>query len=557
MRRDLKRLADETFDTVILGGGVYGLSAAWACALRGLRVAVVERGDFGAATSCGSLKLVHGGLRYLQHLDFVRMRVSIAERRHMLRMAPHLVHPLAFLVPCYGHGIRGPEAMRMAMLANDAISADRNRGLIDPQKHIPGGRLVSSDECARRLPGVDRHGLRGAALFHDAQMYNSERLTLAFGLSAAERGAALGNHLEAVGFEHDGSRIAAARVRDRVGGAEFALRGRVFLNMTGPWCDILLQRLRGPESDRSVRRSKGIQLVVRELSRDFAFGAESRERDKTALIARGGRSFFCTPWRGRSIIGTTDTLFVGDPDRYGVSEEDIESFLRDFDAAFPAAGLERKDVTYWCGGLRPLGDIDADPDHAKASHKYDFIDHARRGGPENLVTVVGVKYTVCRALAEQAAACAAAKLGGRAAEPGTAAARLSGGEVDDFRAFLREAETRAEGGAAVGRHLAYNYGSRMNAVLALARADPSLGRPLAGSDEVLRAEVVYAVREEAAVRLADVVLRRTDLGTLGHPGVRALEECADLMAAELGWTPERRAAELAAIETAFRPQAEA
>ena len=554
MQRALNRLADETFDVVVIGGGVYGLSTAWAAALRGLRVALVERGDFGAATSSGSLKLIHGGLRYLQHLDFVRMRISIRERRLMLRLAPHLVHPLAFVVPCYGYGIRGPEAMGAAMLANDVISADRNLGQPDPDRRIPNGKLLKPAQCLQYLPRIPAAGLRGAALFYDAQMHSSERLSLAFGLSAAAEGAALANYAEATGFEYasDGS-LAVVKVRDTLGGAEFAVRGKVFVNMTGPWCDILLHRLRSPETDRTVRRSKGIQLIVRPLSEGVAFGVETRQKDKTALIARGGRSFFVTPWRGASIIGTTDTLYEGDPDGYGVSEAEIADFLREFNEAWPAAELRRADVQYWCGGLRPLGDVDADPDHVKASHKYEFIDHARRGGPANLISVVGVKYTVCRAIAEQAAAAAAGKLGGTVRPGRTAEARLHGGDIDDFAGFERAALARPGADPAVTRHLAQLYGTAMDGVLKLAASAPALGEKIAGSAEVLRAEVVRAVREEMALKLSDVVLRRTDLGTLGHPGRPALEDAAALMGAELGWSDEHRNAEIAELEAVYRP----
>lgn len=562
MQRDPANLANETFDVVVIGGGVYGLATSWACALRGLRTAVVERHDFGAATSSGSLKLIHGGLRYLQHLDLVRMRISIGERRHMLRMAPHLVFPLPFLIPCYGHGMRGPEALRLAMAANDIISADRNRTLPDASKHIPNGRSVSPEVCAQLLPGVRREGLRGAGIFYDAQMHSAERLTLAFGLAASDAGAVLANYTEAMSFERagfaadDSAPLAAVRVRDHLTGEEYAVRGNTFINMTGPWCDILLHRLRGPEPGRIVRRSKGIQLIVRDLNCPMAFAAESRQRDKTAVIARGGRSFFSTPWRGAHIIGTTDALFEGDPDSYGITEEDIARFLAEFNEAYPAAALMRADVKSWCGGLRPLGDVDADPDHCKASHQYDFIDHAHRGGPHNLITVVGVKYTICRTLAERAAALAEKKCGRTPlrAEP-TATARLAGGDLDDFPSFEREQTALADGDTVLGAHLARNYGTRAKEIWGLARATPEWRERITGAPEVIRAEIVHAVREECAVHLGDAVFRRTDLGSLGHPGRAALEEAAALMADELKWSPDRVAAELAQTERAFSAQA--
>lgn len=543
MKRDLARLDNESFDLVIIGGGVYGLSAAWDAALRGLKVAVLEKGDFGAATSSGSLKLIHGGLRYLQHLNFARMRMSINERRRMLRIAPHLVHPLEFVMPCYGHAMKGPEAMRLALLFNDAMSFDRNRGL-DRAHAIPGGRTLSPAECLERLPGIRREGLTGGAVFHDAQMYNSERLTLAFGLSAAERGAALANYAEVTGFHVEQDVIRSAVVRDRLSDRVFCVAGRMFLNMTGPWSDITARLLTAREPDRRVVRSKGVQLVTRALPPAAAFPVESRQRDITAVIKRGGRNYFVTPWRGLSIIGTTDTLYEGAPDDFAITESDIGDFLAEINALYPA-GLERKDVRFWIGGMRPLGDEDTNPEHAKASHRSQVRDHAREGGPANLVSVVGVKYTVCRHIAEQVVNLAVRRLGGSADRCRTGETPLAGGDIEDFDAFRSGAED----------HLARNYGTQMKAILALAQENPARAEKIPGSTEVRAAEVIHAVREEMAVHLADVVLRRTDLGTLGHPGRPALEACARLMAAELAWTPGRTEEELAAAERLFTPPA--
>lgn len=556
MKRNLRRLADEAFDVLIVGGGVYGVATAWVCALRGFRTALVERGDFGAATSAGSLKLIHGGLRYLQHLDFARMRLSIRERRHMLRIAPHLVHPLAFLIPCYGHAIRGPEAMRAALMLMDLMSADRNQGIADPARQIPCGRVVSADECRRRLPGLRDRGLTGGAIVWDGQMYDSERLTLAFTLSAAQEGAALANYVEVIRFDlgEDGA-IRAARVRDVLGGAEFTVCARTYINTTGPWSDITLARLYGPERSRQVCRSKGIQLIVRRLPCETAFGVESlRERDKTAKIPRGRRCYFATPWRDRTIIGTTDTLFVGDPDEYGVSEEDIGNFLQAFNEAYPGANLTRADVQFWCGGLRPLGDVDADPDHVQASNRPDIVDHGRMGGPPNLLTVVGVKYTVVRALAEHAGRWASARLGRDSAGEPTSTRVLAGAEigatVEEFiRGLIRDYNWAPQMADRVGRL----YGRSAVALAEMGRHEPALAGRLLGAPNILKAEIAYACRQEAAQTLADIVFRRTGLGSAGYPGAEVLRECAAITAAELGWSPTRMMAELEAVESAYRP----
>lgn len=547
MKRDLDRLADTSFDLVIIGGGVYGLSAAWDATLRGLNVAVLERGDFGHATSSGSLKLIHGGLRYLQHLNFARMRISILERRRLLTLAPHLVHPLEFVMPCYGHAMKGPEAMRLALLVNDMMSFDRNRG-VDVAHRIPAGQLISARECLQRLPGIRTEQLTGGAIFYDGQMYNSERLTLAFGLSAAAHGAALANYTEVTGFRVKNNRIQAARVRDLLSERTFEVAGAMFLNMTGPWSDITIRLLQTPAPERRVVRSKGIQLVTRALAPRVAFPVESRQRDRTALIKRGGRNYFVTPWRGLSIIGTTDTLYEGSPDDFAITESDVSEFLDEINALYPA-DLARSDVHFWIGGLRPLGDEDANPDIAKASHRSQIRDHAREDGPDNLFSVVGVKYTVCRYIAERVVNRIVRRLGRAAGPCRTHITPLAGGDIGDFAAFRKDAERTAPPGAA--DHLARNYGTQMKTILSLSAANPSLGKFVTGSKEVLRAEVIHAVREEMAVHLSDVVLRRTDLGSAGHPGRPALEEVARLMARELGWSPARTADEVHDTERLF------
>ncbi len=407
----------------------------------------------------------------------------------MLRMAPHLVHPLPFVVACYGHGIRGPEAMWAALLVNDMISADRNVGLNDPRRRIPGGRVISARECRQRLPGIPTRGLTGGAIFWDAQMYNSERLTLAFGLSAAVHGAALANYAEAVGFELRNGAIAAVRVRDRLAGEDLEVRARVVINMTGPWSDITIGRLVGREPDRQVRRSKGIQLILRRLLNPMAFGVESRrERDKTARIPRGNRSYFATPWHGVTIIGTTDTLFVGDPDDYGVTEDEIADFLGAFNEAYPGAELKPADVAFWCGGLRPLGDVDANPDHVQASNRPEIVDHARCGGPDNLLTVVGVKYTVVRALAEQAADWAVRRLDRGDRRPRTESAHLVGGDVPDVEAWCQELAREFRLPASTAERIGRTHGSAARALLTWMMADPGLSTPLGNGTDVRRSD---------------------------------------------------------------------
>ncbi len=555
MKRDPAQLSSREYDLLVIGGGINGVCTAWDAALRGLSVALVEKGDFGEATSSATLRIVHGGLRYLQHLDFRRMRQSIRERMILMRIAPHLVHPLPFLIPTYGHVMEGMEALAAAMLINDLVSYDRNQ-LDDPEKFIPHARLISKRKCRRILPGVEQERLTGGAIFYDAQMYNSERLTLSFARSAADAGAHIANYAEVVGFSLDGRRVARTTVKDVLTGEEFDVRARVVANITGPWSDIVLGLLRYEPPDRIVLRSKGIQILAPLLCEKYAFGVPSRQRDVEAVFRRGTRLLFVTPWRGRSLIGTTDTVYRGDPDDFSITERDIAEFLAEINAAYPAACLKRADISFWYGGLRPITEESIQRDVSKASRKYEICDHARSDRIQGLISVVGVKYTTCRFLAEKVVDLVFRKLGyPKPPRPLTRRKPVFGGRIEKFEDFMQDAirERPDYISESVMRRLIYNYGSEYRRVLRYMEKDAGGAGTVPGSEEVLKAEVVHGVREEMARRLTDAVLRRTDLGSLGHPGEAPLGACADIMAAELDWDNARREKELREATMAFVP----
>lgn len=552
MKRDLKRLSEETYDVLILGGGVNGLATAWDAVLRGLKVALVEKGDYGAETSSATLKIVHGGLRYLQHLDFIRSRESIRERSTMLAVAPHLVNPFPFIVPTYGHLMKGKEFMTIGILMNEVVSADRNRRIADPARQIPCGRVLSRKETLDLAPGIKDEGLTGSVLFYDAQMYNSERLTFSFALSAAGKGADLANYAEAVALLRNGSSVTGARVKDRATGAEFDVRARLVVNMTGPWSDITLSLLEPAKMTRRVLRSKGIQIVTPRLTEKVGLAVASRYNDPDALFSRGARHYFITPWRGVSLVGTTDTVYEGDPDDFRITDKDLRDFVAELNEAFPAAKLTREQVPFAFGGLRPITEQNLETG-SQVSRKYEINDHAKDLKIDGLITIIGVKYTTCRLLAERVVNMAFRKLGRTAPLVTTDCTPLAGGAIERFEDFLGDAIRNAPAGldSTVMSHLVHNYGSGLVAITRRLTDDPGLAERIPGSKEVLRAEIVHAVREESAIRLADAVLRRTDLGTLGHPGAQALETCADIMARELGWDAAAKKREIEAVEREY------
>ena len=549
MKRDLAALHGEIFDIVVIGGGIHGLAAAWDAALRGWRVALVERGDFGNASSSGSFRIIHGGLRYLQYLDFSRMRTSIRERRWMLFAAPHIVHPLKFLLPCYGHGLRGSKVMSMALRINDAVSFDRNNSM-DPQKHLPRGKTLSRDETLKANGLLARDDLTGSGVFYDAQMTNSERLTLSFALSAAAEGACLASYVEAVGFLGDENRVRGIKARDRLHGNTFDIQARMVLNMSGPWADITSQMLFGEQPARSVKLSKGFQIFTRKITDGCAFAFEGSQVDPASVVSRGKRMYFVTPWNDHSFIGTTDELYEGDPDGFRITEEDVCKFLDEINASLPEANLNRQDVLHWCGGLRPVSENGNDPGAASSGHKYTIADHAQRDGVDGLISVVGVKYTTARFMAERVIDLAERKLGENRRSCATARTRLAHGGIARYDDFMRDIRSASPFDEETTRRLVQHYGTDVQGVLQEVRDEPR-NAFLDGSNRVLRTEVKRAVQQEMAVTLEDVVLRRTDMGLLGNPGSKPIAHAARLMGELLGWSTQHTLREIDHMHSRF------
>ena len=545
MDRDLRRLSATQFDLAVIGGGIHGACAAWDAALRGWSVALIDQGDFGHATSANSQKIIHGGLRYLQTLDLPRMRESIRERRMFLTVAPHLVSPLPFVMPTAGRGLRSRSAMAAAFLINDLLSWDRNLGIADQGQRIPGGRVLSRAECLQVAPELASERLTGGACWHDGQIYGSERLTLAFVQSAAAFGAAAANYVEATGLLLEGRRATGVRAQDRLTGERLEIRARAVLNTSGPWAGRIAGFLgEGQAGAPFPALVKAMSIVTRPLTHGVALGISSRGDGRS-----NGRLFMITPWRDHSIIGTFYAPHGAAPGPCRITEEELDGIVAQVNAAHPAARLRREDITSVRAGLLP-----ADPrDPSAPLARYRLVDHARRDGIEGLVSVIGVKYTTARDVAEHAVDLVGRRLGMPARPSLSGRTPVYGGQIAQVNAFLADAVRRRPAGLSpeVIRHLVHSYGSAYPDVLRHIEADPQLGQCVAGSSEVIRAEVVHGVRAEMAVRLSDVLFRRTDLGAAEHPGEACLRECAALMAEELGWDASRVAREIDVVEAVF------
>jgi glycerol-3-phosphate dehydrogenase len=552
MRRNLSILTERQYDLAVVGGGIYGISVARDAALRGFTVALVEQGDFGSATSSNLHKIIHGGLRYLQHGDLKRMRQSIRERSILMRIAPHLVDPLPFLIPIYQRKRPGKLVTATALMLNDLIGFDRNRDL-NSHKILPLGRLISKDRCWQLCPLLEPIGLTGGALFHDAQVHNVDRLNLALLLSATRAGADAVNYARVTDFLRDGNTIKGITVKDVLSGNVLDVRARLVVNCSGPWIDRVLQLLEIPAAG-NAGWCKAVVLVTRRLVHDIAVGLQGRfaYEDRDALFDKGYRFFFVTPWRDKSLVGTFQAPNDGNPDDIKVSERELQGYIQEINGAFPKASITRSDIHFIYQGLLPITNDRAANGEINLMKNFSIIDHAEEHDVEGLVSLHGIKYSTARDVAEKLVDLASRKLGKNSAPCRTASTPVVGGDVDFFQAFMaRQLESAAGVSPEIFEHLIRTYGSEYQRILEYGDDNRELSMPVMAGSPVIRAEVLHGVRHEMAQTLADVVFRRTELGTCGYPGDTCLRTCAGIMAAELRWDQEKIRNEIDEVKTAF------
>jgi glycerol-3-phosphate dehydrogenase len=546
MKRDLAALAAERFDILIVGAGAFGAAAAWDASLRGLRVALIDQSDFGSGASAECFKMVHGGIRYLQHADIRRLRSSCAERTAMLRIAPHLVNPLPIVIPTYGHGRQGKAFLGAGMFAYDLLTVGRNSGIADRTRRIAGTRLLSKNQILDLFPELEQRSLTGGAVFEDGQMYNTARLVLAFVKSAVNKGAIAANYTEALRFLWDGKRVCGVRAHDRVGANEFDIRAKLVLNAAGPWADYLLQDADYfPGYRRGHFSRDACFLVDRKPQSAYALAVPGWSKDSDAVVSRAARHLFAVPWRECMLIGVWHRLFAGRPDTAQVDEAEIESWMAEMNASYPALRLTRADVIYANCGLVPFGDGRTAAGELSFGKESRYIDH-RAHGVEGLVSLIGIRYTTARGDSAKALDLLLQQMPGAPGRAPTERIPLSGGDISDFK-DLQVTARREVGREISSRTLEAwlrNHGADYSSLAKLAEA-PGQADTLNGTDTVM-AEVTHAVAREMAIHLDDVVLRRTNMGSGSHPGEPAVAAVAERMQDLLGWTEAQRREQTAA-----------
>jgi glycerol-3-phosphate dehydrogenase len=514
----IERMRSEEFDLLIIGGGITGTAIARDAVMRGLSVALLEKGDFAAGTSSRSSKMVHGGLRYLKGGHVRLVREALHERGVLLRLAPHLVQPVPFLFPVYDSGADGRLKLRLGLTAYDVLAGS---------ERLTRHAALSREQTMETEPLLRYDGLQGAFRFSDC-LVNDARLTLATARSAASRGAAAINYAHVTGLQRAGERVTGVLFRDKVTGQEHSVRARVTVNAAGPWVDEL--RAIAGEAPM-LRPTKGVHIVV----------AHSRLPVSGTVVIPGEdrRMLFVVPAGECTYIGTTDTDHRADPEEARTDNEDVGYLLKAVNILFPETHLVPEDVVSTWAGVRPLVAEEGAPTPSDVSRDYDV-----NAGPPGLYSIAGGKLTTCRSMAEGLLDRVIEEEGHRfdwRLKPAqTAVVPLAGGNMDRFERYRRGAAPALEGSWKLQPRTVYrllrSYGTEYVKVLAYALRDPALLRPLSPSCPVLRAEALYAAEEEMALTLEDFMARRTELMLFerGH-GLDAAGEAASLMGRVLGW----------------------
>lgn len=524
----LAGLDGAALDAVVIGGGMAGAGVARDLALRGASVALFEKGDFASGTSSKSSKLIHGGLRYLELGDFKLVRESLREKKTLERLAPHLVRPLPFLVPVYRGAARGLITVRIGLWLYD---------LLTPGKRTERYRVLRPVDALAMEPSVRAEDLRGAGYYFDDLLLYPERLCLENVLSAARHGARAFNYCEVEEFVPGRRGIEGVKVRDLLSGQVQLVRAAVVVNCAGPWVDRLRTMARvADRSPRLVRTTKGIHCLLPRMTDRAVY-----------LSTHDERMIFVIPWREFSLVGTTDTDFEGDPDRLWATRDEVTYLLEEVAKVLPDKRATFDNVSYTYAGVRPLS-FEPGASASRVSREHKVIPE----GPDGrFLSVTGTKLTCFRSLAADVGD-RVVRLLGRGGPARTARLTLDGADEEvgkvEARVWMDVSEEMAATGLSRGtlRTLVETYGRAYPRVLDLGRKLPDGFERLCPSNPEIVAQLHHAVREEMAVSLQDLLLRRTGIGQSRCQGLDCAEPIAARMAELGGWSKRRLDAELEA-----------
>ena len=525
--RNLDQLFDREFDVLVVGAGIAGACAAWDAAMRGMSVALIDAADFASGASSNSLKLLHGGLRYVKRILPREAREAVRERRTWLRIAPHLVEPLPILVPAYDRSMQNPLFVRLLLTASDTVAWDRNHGLSE-ERRIARSRMLTRSEVLALVPALAETRPAGGALFHDAQIRNTERLVLEIVRAAASAGAVVANH---VAFDSSILRhgaVVGARLTDRITGAKGELRTRAIILAVGGDVPAAIERVLPDVPVRTHRYSLAMNVMMRATGLPVAVTLPSRMSD-----ARQSRQLLWVPWRDREILGTYHRHLVEPSSHPRIEEEDVVAFLDEVNRVIPSLHLEREDILLVHAGTLPLAEASRRAD-LQLLRRHRIIDHTAHGA-SGAVSLISVKYTTGRLAAEEAVNLAQERVGREVSPSVTSITPLP--SAPDNVSALRHEAVQKHGQLLpedIIDHLVGTYGTRYTQVLAHRETTAHWNQRVHTSSPVIYAELVHGVRDEMAQTADDLLRRRTELGARGVSDNAVLARIADVLGHELG-----------------------
>ena len=544
MERFIENYHGKKFDLIVIGGGITGATVAYEAASRGLSVALIEKSDFGSATSSATSKMIHGGLRYLSTYEFGLVRESLKERRVLTNIAPNFIHPAPFVFAIYKKDKVSNFMMKIGMLLYELFSFDKNR-LWDKSKKMPFHKSISAEKITELFPNAVKEGLVGGQMYYDCSSHSPERFTLEFIKSAVKYGASVSNYTKVQNFivEDDKKlkKVKGVEVIDELSGKKHNINANLVINCAGPWADILLDKVKKNHEDQELRRSEGIHFVTKKLVEKNVFSASTTD----------GKHFFLVPYRNHTLIGTTDKEYIGKPDNYKVTKKALNELINDVNQSFGTESkIKYEDIVFTYGGLRPLVE-DQTEDTYQSSRKYE-ITGEKKNGIEGLITVEGGKFTTSRMLAEKAIDKALKILKFPKKKSISESEYLSNCNIANFKDFVKQKEKEnPEFTHNQIEYLAKCYGTEIDKLFLILKEDRDYQKVINKDGEIL-AQVLYAVRNEMAITLEDILIRRTGIAQLGHPGKEILNKIAKLVAKELNWNDEKLALEISEIEKTLK-----
>jgi glycerol-3-phosphate dehydrogenase len=513
----------DSYDVIIVGAGINGAGIARDAAMRGLKVLLLDKGDISNGTTAASTRLIHGGLRYLEHFEIGLVRESLREREVLLHIAPHLVKPIPLLIPIYRGGQRSRLRVKAGMITYDLLSMDKSL-----RRH----KMLTKEQVLSAEPGLNQEGLTGAAQYYDCQVQYAERLALENALAARENGATVRTYFRLDRLAHQDQRVCGVEYTDVISGTTGKALAPIIINAAGPWVDEIVER-GSARTGRLIGGTKGSHIIVNGFPGAPLAGLYVEARSD-------GRPFFIIPWNKLYLIGTTDIRYCGSLDALTADEHEISYLINEANHVIPGAQLSRASVLYSYAGVRPLPYAEGKQE-SSITRRHMIHDHFEDPGSplDGLISVIGGKLTTYRSLSEQVVDRVFKKLGRMSPRCRTGEVPLPGAAGDAVSGFADESRSEPASGEATLDHLISVYGNRARRVLKVIHRQPELARQIDPHTGAIAAEIVFAFDEELARTLVDVLMRRTMIGMGSDLGRGSVDAVLEVCKAGLGWSEER------------------